>query len=445
MGNIWLVLQREYFTRVRKKSFIIMTLLGPLLFAAVWVVPIVLALKSSSVKKIVVVDESRRFIDKFKDSKDLKFNYPENLSADAAKALLNSDGSDIYAVLHIPDINIDKPDGIKLFAGSNPSVDIEMSIERRIEDIIEEEKTRRAGVSPETLAQLKSNVKLTSRVLNKEGDEKESSSVASTAVGFMAGFLIYMFIFIYGSQIMKGVIEEKSNRIVEVIISSVRPFQLMMGKILGVALVGLTQFILWILLSMLITSAGTAIMAGTMQDKVSSAAVTEAAMQNQSDEVKAEVAKANPMEKVSKALGTINFPLVIAAFLFYFVGGYFFYGSLFAAIGAASDNETDTQQFMLPITVPLVLALVLAQFVIKDPTSQLAFWMSMIPFTSPIGMMIRLPFGVPAWELILSIILLVLGFIGTTWLAARIYRVGILMYGKKVNYKTLSKWLFYKA
>jgi ABC-2 type transport system permease protein len=247
-----------------------------------------------------------------------------------------------------------------------------------------------------------------------------------------------MFIFIYGVQIMRGVIEEKTNRIVEVIISSVKPFQLMMGKILGIAAVGLTQFLLWVVLSTVVTSAVTA----SFRDKLATQPMPEA----EAGAANPAAMRAKGTTEVLKALDNLNVPLILGCFVFYFLGGYLLYGALFGAVGAAVDNETDTQQFMLPITIPLIMTFVIAQTVIiRNPDGPVAFWMSIIPFTSPIAMMLRIPFGVPVMELLLSMVLLVLGFVGTTWLAARIYRVGILMYGKKVSYKELSKWLFYKV
>jgi len=256
-----------------------------------------------------------------------------------------------------------------------------------------------------------------------------------------------MFIFIYGVQVMRGVIEEKTNRILEVIISSVRPFQLMMGKIIGVAMVGLTQFLLWVVLTFALTSVASPLLFGG---------------QSKWDQVKKQMDQVEQVEKGSgvsieeisggdetleeffEVLSSINIPQILLSFIFFFLGGYLLYSALFAAVGSAVDSETDTQQFMLPITIPLVLAIIVAQTVITNPDSQIAFWFSMVPFTSPVVMMVRLPFGVPAWELYLSMALLIIGFLATTWLAARIYRIGVLMYGKKITYKELGKWLFYK-
>jgi ABC-2 type transport system permease protein len=235
------------------------------------------------------------------------------------------------------------------------------------------------------------------------------------------------------------VIEEKTNRIVEIIISSIKPFQLMLGKIIGIALVGLTQFFIWIVFSLIISTTALSILG---KDKLTDEQV-QAAMQQPN--MPAGSQAANIVTNFESAIATINFPLILSCFLFYFLGGYLIYSALFAAIGAAADSETDTQQFMFPITIPLILSFVLAQFVIQNPDGTMAFWLSMIPLTSPIIMMVRIPFGVPPLELVASMALLIGGFLGITWVAARIYRVGILMYGKKVNYKELAKWVLYKV
>jgi len=267
----------------------------------------------------------------------------------------------------------------------------------------------------------------------------------------VASIMIYMFIFMFGSQLMRGVIEEKTNRIVEVIVSSVKPFQLMLGKIIGVALVGLTQFLLWVVFTTILVGA----FQQTFPDKFKAPAaqqqfVTGQQMQPQAiaDETTANLKVETGNEtanQIFEAIASINFPVMIVSFIFFFIGGYLLYGALFAAIGSAVDNEADTQQFMLPVTVPLILAIVMMQYVINNPEGPLSWWLSMIPFTSPVIMMIRIPFGVPYWELALSAVLLIAGFLATTWLAAKIYRTGILMYGKKVNYAELWKWIRYKG
>jgi ABC-2 type transport system permease protein len=271
-------------------------------------------------------------------------------------------------------------------------------------------------------------------------------------VGYVGSIMIYMFIFLFGAQVMRGVIEEKTSRIIEVIISSVKPFQLMMGKIIGVALVGLTQFLLWIAFTfIIITAVQTAFPQQFKKTQTKEASITgkSVALPNETAPTAPNTITADTgnddMNEIFEAFSSINLPVMIMAFLFYFLFGYLLYAALFAAIGAAVDNETDTQQFMLPITVPLILSLVVAQTVIQNPESPLAFWLSMIPLTSPVIMMVRIPFGVPTWEIALSAGLLILGFLGTTWLAAKIYRTGILMYGKKSNYRELWKWIRYKG
>ena len=266
-------------------------------------------------------------------------------------------------------------------------------------------------------------------MLLHEGDTTSSSTEASIGIGFITGILIYMFIFMYGTMVMRGVIEEKTNRIVEIIISSVKPFQLMIGKILGVALVGLTQFILWVFLTILISS-----IAETMF--VSSEEISNSI--NSADQ-------SLIFNELTKLTGGIDLLLIFFSFLFYFLFGYLMYSALFAAVGSAVDAEADTQQFMLPITIPLIFSFILIQPIMDNPDGVLAFWMSIIPLTSPIIMMARLPFGVESWELIFSMLLLILGFICTTFIAGKIYRTGILMYGKKISYKELWKWLTYKG
>jgi ABC-2 type transport system permease protein len=292
-----------------------------------------------------------------------------------------------------------------------------------------------AGIDSETLDKIKPNLSVISKELTLEG-EKDSSSGAAMAVGFAAAILIYMSLFIYGIQVMRGIIEEKTSRIVEVIISSVKPFQLMMGKIIGIGLVGLTQFLLWIVLS-----AGLMSVASTVLFKDNVAQVkSEIPLNDQS----VAAAQKGPGTDILKAVQTIEWTYILPVFIVFFLGGYMLYSALFAAVGSAVETDTETQQFMLPITLPLLFTYIMSfSFIVNNPDSSLSFWLSIIPFTSPIAMMVRLPFGVPNWELALSIVLLIGGFLFTTWIASRIYRVGILMYGKKVSFKELGKWFLY--
>jgi ABC-2 type transport system permease protein len=450
MDKILLVLKREYLVRIRKRTFLIMTLLTPILLAALFVVPVWLASSFKSEKIVEVIDESGEIGPLLQDQTELKFIKSKiNKLADAKAAL---DTSKSYALLYIPKNSLEKPDNIKIFSKKSISIDIERDVREEIENRMEDLKLTQSGIDKEVLANIKTDVNLGTETLSGE----ESSAGAATMVGFIAMFAIYMAVFLYGSQVMRGVIEEKSSRIIEVIISSVKPFQLMMGKILGVGLVGVTQFILWIGLTylLLIGAASFLDLDKVAEDQAKAQQETEIVKVDEDASVLDKNAKKTEqtdkdqkgITKIFSALGTINLPLVVGAFLFYFVGGYMLYSALFAAVASAVDNEADTQQFQLPISVPLIVGFMIAQIsVIKDPDGIVAVWASIIPFTSPVVMMARLPFGgVAIWELAVSMIALVGGFIFTTWVAARIYRIGILMHGKKPTFKELGKWIFYK-
>lgn len=442
MRNILLVIQREYMVRVKKKSFLIMTFLAPVLFVGGYALVIWMAVSSVDSKTVQVVDESGLFTNEFKNSESLKFSYIKG-SIDSAKAQFKNGQAN--ALVYIPENVIASPKSVRIYAAKNVSMEMKSEIEKVIEKEIENIKLSQAGITHKILEDSRVNVSSETISLSEEG-EKTSSSGAATIIGGICAFLIYMSVFIYGTQVMRGVTEEKTSRIVEVIISSVKPYQLMMGKIIGVALVGLTQFILWIFLTVSLTALATTALSSKMPKD------SEQIQQEMSKMQKSMPASNmpggnvdNPVTEVLSAVNSLNIPLIISCFLFYYLGGYLFYSALFGAVGAAVDNDADTQQFMLPITLPIIFSFVFAQFVLRDPDGNLAFWTSMIPFTSPIIMMVRIPFGVPAWQIALSMVLLVLGFMGTIWLASRIYRVGILMYGKKVTYKELAKWIFYKV
>jgi len=442
MRNILLVIQREYMVRVKKKSFLIMTFLAPLLFVGGYALVIWMAVSSVDSKTVQVVDESGLFTNEFKDSESLKFSYVKG-SIDSAKAQFN-DGQ-ANALVFIPANVIASPKSVRIYAAKNVSMDLKSEIEKVIEKEIENIKLSQAGITHKILEDSRVNVSSETISLSEEG-EKTSSSGAATIIGGICAFLIYMSVFIYGTQVMRGVTEEKTSRIVEVIISSVKPYQLMMGKIIGVALVGLTQFILWIFLTVSLTALATTVLSSKMPKD--SAQIQQEMSKMQKGMPASNMPGGNvdnPVAEVLGAVSSLNIPLILGCFLFYFLGGYLFYSALFGAVGAAVDNDSDTQQFMLPITLPIIFSFVFAQFVLRDPDGNLAFWTSMIPFTSPIIMMVRIPFGVPAWQIALSMMFLILGFIGTIWVASRIYRVGILMYGKKVTYKELAKWIFYKV
>ncbi|MBP6334322.1 MAG: ABC transporter permease [Bacteroidia bacterium] len=441
MNKIFLVIQREYLTRVRKKSFLIMTILGPLLMGAIFVAMLMIDKVDTEVKKIAVVDETHIFKGKFKDNERIQFVYL-NSGIDSARSSSKSAG--IFGVLYIPATSnlslLEK--AVVLYSESQPGIEVISKIKYTLEKEINTSKYLEAGIDEKKLAQIKTDVDIRTRDL----EDKETSTPLTTGLGFAGGLMIYLFIFIYGAMVMRGVMEEKTSRIVEVIISSVRPFQLMMGKIVGVALVGLTQFMLWVLLTLLIYGGVSAVMLNgkTDQEKIETMMKVNPGGANQVAIGEAiGTAPDGKTDHLMNMLGTINFPLIIGMFIFYFLGGYLLYSALFAAIGSAVDSETDTQQFMFPVTIPLILAYIASVNVIQNPQGNVAFWFSIIPFTSPIVMMVRIPFGVPFSHVLLSMFLLIAGFIFTTWLASKIYRTGILMYGKKVSYKELWKWIRY--
>ena len=421
MRKIWLIIKREYLVRVRKKAFIVMTIVGPLLMAALLIVPTYLAEESQELRSIAIEENGFNFTNQLEDTEFLHFS-----KIPTEEATLLKEGfaeSNYYALLHIEENNF------TLYSNQQISLSVSNGIESQLEKIIEHQKLKAAGIDITILESAESTVNITTKIISEDGNTTNSQAEASMGIGFICGILIYMFIFMYGTMVMRGVIEEKTSRIVEVIISSVKPFQLMMGKILGVALVGLTQFVLWILLTFAIAT-----VAELLFMDVSS-------MANELDGAQQSVL----LSEVSNLTGGINLLQIFLYFLFYFMAGYLMYSALFAAVGSAVDAEADTQQFVLPITIPLILSFVLITPIMENPDGTLAFWMSMIPFTSPVIMMVRLPFGVANWELALSIGILIASFIATTWFAGRIYRTGILMYGKKASYKELLKWLSYKA
>ncbi|WPP50102.1 ABC transporter permease [Catalinimonas niigatensis] len=435
MNKIGLIIKREYLTRVRKKSFIVMTLLGPLVFAAIVIVPVWLASMDGSDTKIIsVIDESGLLKESFLTSASgddpIIYQYVtepvESIKQEVTKGLQ-------FGLLYIPDISLENTQGITLFSESSPSMSVVGDIERMLQDKIKDIKLERSNISREALEQLETDVDIQTISLTETGEQQGNANVASV-VGYVGAFLIYTFIFLYGAQVMRGVMEEKSNRIVEIVISSVRPFQLMMGKIIGVASVGLTQFLLWIALTF---GLATVFLQGFSAEDLMKQR-TEQMSQNMPQ---SEMAQSEMTMDIQLALASIDITGFVLTFLFYFLGGYLLYGALFAAIGSAADSNTDTQQFMLPISTPLILSIVTLGAVLNDPNGTLAFWLSMIPFTAPVTMMMRVPFGIPTWQLILSMTLLIGGFMFTTWVAGRIYRVGILMHGAKVNYKIIGKWL----
>jgi ABC-2 type transport system permease protein len=444
MNKILLVIQREYMTRVRKKSFLIMTILGPLLLGGIFVSTFLLDKVDTETKRILVVDETKGFTDKFKSNERIQF-INTALSFDSARAECRREN--YFGILYIPGTST-SPDilehAITLYSSSQPGFEVISKIKFTLEKEINTQKYIQTGIDEKKLSAIKTDVEIRTRDL----DNKETSNPLTTALGFGGGLLIYLFIFIYGAMVMRGVLEEKTSRIVEVIISSVRPFQLMMGKIIGVALVGLTQFLLWVVLTTVVYAGVSSFMLKGKTDKEKIEAMMKSRPGMNTALMESglnEDGQGAPQAKLSAIMETIDFPVLIGMFIFYFLGGYLLYSALFAAIGAAVDSETDTQQFMFPVTIPLILAYIVSINVINNPQGNVAFWFSIIPFTSPIVMMVRIPFGVSWPQLLLSSSLLIAGFILTTWIAAKIYRTGILMYGKKISYRELFKWLRYNS
>ena len=456
MKKIFLIIRREYLTRVRKRSFVIMTILGPLLMAATIVVPVYLATRTNETKTVAVLDESGIFDEKFKDAENIKFHY---LVSDIGSAKANFIKSGDHALLYIPKTEVTLPTNAILYSEKSVSINVISYIKnvmsKQIEDVKLQARLRELQTDKQVpvsvddiLRSIKTSVDINTLKIGANGQESKSYTEINMVLGMFAGILIYFFIFMFGSQVMRGVIEEKTSRVVEVIISSVKPFQLMMGKIIGVGLVGLTQFLLWVVLTFGIVT----VVTSTMTPKDANKSATQqmlmhkqamipagsAALSGQQDSSSEE-----GMGGVMEAINSVNFPVMIGSFIFFFLVGYLMYAALFAAIGGAVDSEADTQQFMLPITIPLILSIIMAQYIIRDPDGSVSFWFSIFPLTSPVVMMIRIPFGVPYLQVILSMVLLLLGFLCATWLAGKIYRTGILMYGKKISYKELWKWIRY--
>lgn len=428
-----------------------MSILGPLLFAGLMITPTWLAqMEDKEVKLIAVADSSHLFLGELPETDYIKFEYLPNANIEPYKKHI--DESKYYAVLYIHSgivnraFSKDSQSDVYLYSDKSPSLGVQMHISNSIEKKLESDKLKAYGIDENVLKTVKTNVNVRSIKISESGEEKVNNFNLDMIVGYLMGFLIYFSIFFSGTQVMRGVIEEKTNRIVEVIISSVKPFQLMIGKILGVGLVALTQFLLWGVLTIgIYFTVMPLIMPDTanlkQQQTVETFMDAGSTLQQQTpvdDEMNSMVSE------MMGSLNSINFGVIIFSFLFFYFGGYFLYAAMFAAIGSAVDNETDTQQFVLPVTLPMIIAIIAMVNVIQNPESAIAQWLSIIPFTSPVIMMARIPHGVPIPQVILSAVLLVGTFIFLTWIAAKIYRTGILMYGKKTSWKEMWKWLTYK-
>lgn len=436
MNKIGLIIKREYLTRVKKRSFLIMTFLGPLLMAALYIIPILLALHGDNEKRtIAIVDQSHWFERQFLQSERQTFIPLGDLSIDSTKKLVQEGKYDI--ALYIPATELNIPSSAVVYSLKQVPMNVEDHIREVMKNEIQVQKLLASGVDPDILEQIKTEVNLSVIRMDEEGGEKETFTEIQLLLGIVLSLLIYLFIMLFGGQVMQGVMEEKSNRIVEVIVSSVKPFQLMMGKIIGVSLVALTQFLMWVLLTGAIYIGFSAAVGISNPQAISAGSVMTQQITSSN------ITDNEGVQNIVNIVRSIDFGAILIGFLLFFVLGYLLYATLFAAIGAIVENNTDSQQFTLPVTVPLIIGMLAAVYIVNNPDGSLALWLSMIPFTSPIVMMVRIPFGVPLWQVAVSALILLGTFIGMTWVAAKIYRTGILMYGKKLSYKEIFKWLKY--
>lgn len=444
MNKTFIIISREFSTRVRKKSFLVVTIFVPILFILFYAFLMWLMLKDDTQERKIAVVNASTLERPLETINNTKFEYTTQpiTEENAADFLKNKD---YYAVMWIPANVMDSAE-IPIYSFSQVTMELKNTISSQLRKKIENIKKSTviaASQIPdleEKLDATRTPVIVRTLMITETGQAKESSSEIASIIGVAAGFIIYFFIFIYAAQVMKGVIEEKTNRIIEVLVSSVKPFQFLLGKIIGVASVGLVQFLIWIVL---IGGSVMALQAAFLPDIDLEALrnSTNLAAMAQTQELGAE--ELAVIQSIVKTIEPKFILTFLGAFLFYFIGGYLLYASLFAAIGAAVDNETDSQQFMTPLSIILAIGVYIGFTAMKSPESPLVFWSSLIPFTSPTVMLVRIPFGVPAWQIITSMALLIGAFIFFTWLSGKIYRTGILMYGKKVTWKELYKWLKY--
>ncbi len=432
MNNLSLIIKREFNSKVRKKSFIIMTILSPLIIVAmIFLVVFLSNLNREESRTVGVFDESGLFFDALEETETLRFNFLTDIDLETAKTI--SQESNFHGLLYIPSANsLEELDRrIQFFVEGSPNIGTVQYIEKSLSAKLTNMRLEIAGVDLRSIESSRSNMDIT--IENYQGQQTSiMSSWIKAIFGGAAGYLLMMFIIIYGNMVMRSVIEEKTNRIIEIIISSVKPYHLMMGKIIGTSLAGVTQFLIWVVLG------GIFMVIATM---VFGVQLEPSAMANQE---MMDQANTSAMQAIVYDIARLPIATLIVSFLIFFIGGYFLYSSIYAAIGAAVDNETDTQQFMFPIIIPLMLAMYVGFFaVIENPHGTVSVVFSHIPLTSPIVMLMRIPFGVPWWEILISMLVLFATFALVVWFAAKIYRVGILMYGKKPTYKELYKWLKY--
>ena len=436
MSQIGIIIEREFNERVRKKSFIITTLLMPLLVVALMVAPsLVMVFATGDTRHVAVVDHSGMIAPSLENSSEVVFE-PTDLSAGEARTVL----TDIFGVLEIgPDI-MTNPNDVKLYTNTSSSMLVEENIRSQIADIIEREKLKKYDIHnlPEILKEVETTVSLQTFRNDGEGDSEAQSSVISTGIGFVLGMILYMFLIIYGGMVMQSVIEEKNSRVLEVMVSSVKPFDMMMGKILGVAAVAAVQVLIW---GVLICGVSALAMPALIPSDIMQS--VEAMQQGTLD-----MTQTDMDVDMLRAIGTAtDFGYLASIFvwlLLFIIGGYLLYSAIFAAIGSSVDSVQDAQQLQTPVMMPIIFSIIIMMTILNDPNSTLAVWCSYIPFTSPVVMMARIPSGVPVWQIAVSLVILYATFVAAVWFAAKIYRVGIFMYGKKPSFKELWKWVRYK-
>ena len=439
MTNIGIIVGREFNERVRKKSFIITTILMPLLVVAMMIIPSLIMLHSTGeTKRVAVIDHSGIIAPQLESGEEIQYE-PTDLTLEDARTLL----TDYFGVLEIGADVMTNPNSVRLYANGSTSLAFEESLEDDIVDIIEREKLKEYNIHnlDEILAQVKTSVTITTfrnDEQSEEGDEQSKSSAISTAIGFILGMMLYFILILYGAMVMQSVIEEKNSRVLEVMVSSVKPFDLMMGKILGIASVAATQILIWGVL--IIGTSAVAMPALVPTDVMQS---VEAMQAGTLDVAQAEV-DLDLLNAISTATDVQYISTIFIWLLLFTIGGYLLYSAIFAAIGSSVDSVQDAQQLQTPVMMPIIISIFVMMTILNDPNSPVAVWCSYIPFTSPIVMMARIPCGVPTWEILLSLGILFATFVGMVWLAAKIYRVGIFMYGKKPTFKELWKWVRYK-
>ncbi|HNW51115.1 MAG TPA: ABC transporter permease [Prolixibacteraceae bacterium] len=451
MNKIKLIIEREYLSRVKKKSFLVLTLLTPILFGLLMFLPSYLMTRENKEEqKVAVIDRSSIFLGNLEDSKSTKFKFFPVNEYETVKQ--NFQKGEYYALLEIPE-NILTTNKVLVFSNKQINIDVKNHInwqlEKKLEDIKREELVKRVGIPDleDQIKKTKTSISVETIKVGEDGKGKKSSTEIAMVLGYVIGFLIYMFVFLYGTMVMRGVLEEKQNRIVEVIISSVKPVELMIGKIIGIAAVGLTQFVIWVVLIFGISLGAKSFFLSDSAVQQMSQAQSQNIMMG-SNQAAVELTQNvgnSQFNEIMAQISGINFAGIIICFLVYFILGYLLYSSLMAAIASSVDTEEDVNQLMLPIQIPLIASIIIMMSAIKNPEGPLAVWCSHIPFTSPIIMMVRVPFGVPWWEILVSMSILAITTLVTVWFAAKIYRTGVLMYGKKITWKELIKWMKYRG